>query len=57
MMTLAPGKATGRKTEAHEKSDQVLLMLSGKLSGRIGRVQLAKGDVLIIPAGTPPPFQ
>ena len=33
MMTLAPGEKSGCKAEAHEKSDQVLLMLSGKLSG------------------------
>ena len=58
MMTLAPGKATGRKSEAHKNSDQVLLMLSGKLSGKVGRkrVRLAKGDVLVIPAGTPHRF-
>jgi mannose-6-phosphate isomerase-like protein (cupin superfamily) len=54
MMTLAPGQATGEKADAHKKSDQVLLMLSGKLSGKVGRkrVRLAKGDVLLIPAGT-----
>jgi mannose-6-phosphate isomerase-like protein (cupin superfamily) len=54
MMTLAPGKATGKKAEAHKNSDQVLLMLSGKLSGKVGqkRVHLEKGDVLLIPAGT-----
>jgi mannose-6-phosphate isomerase-like protein (cupin superfamily) len=58
MMTLAPGQATGRKAEAHKKSDQVLLLLSGKLSGKVGRkrVRLAKGDVLIISAGTPHRF-
>jgi mannose-6-phosphate isomerase-like protein (cupin superfamily) len=58
MMTLAPGQATGSKAETHKKSDQVLLMLSGKLSGKIGRkqVRLAKGDVLLIPAGTPHRF-
>ena len=33
-------------------------MLSGNLSGKVGRkrVRLAKGDVLIIPAGTPHRF-
>ena len=58
MMTLAPRKATGRKAEAHKESDQVLLVLSGKLSGKVGRkrVRLAKGDVLLIPAGTPHRF-
>jgi len=54
MMTLAPGQATGRKAGVHKKSDQVLLMLSGTLSGKVGRkrVHLAKGDVLLIPAGS-----
>jgi mannose-6-phosphate isomerase-like protein (cupin superfamily) len=54
MMTLAPGKATGRKAEAHEKSDQILLVLSGGLSGTVGKedVCLKKGDVLLIRAGT-----
>ena len=59
MMTLAPGDKTGRKAEAHKKSDQVLLMLSGKLSGTVGResVSLKKGDVLLIRAGTPHRFE
>ena len=58
MMTLLPGRATGKKAEAHKKSDQVLLMLSGKLFGKVGRkrVSLEKGDVLLIPAGTPHRF-
>lgn len=58
MMTLAPGASTGKKAEAHPKSDQVLLMLGGKLTGRVGRkkVSLTKGDVLVIPAGTPHRF-
>ena len=53
MMTLQPGDATGEKAEAHEKSDQVLLLLDGKLSGEVGkeRPRLKKGDILIIPAG------
>jgi len=59
MMTLAPGDDTGKKAEAHEKSDQVLLMLSGKLSGTVGpeKVELKKGDVLLIRAGTPHRFK
>src|SRR5205085_12554521 len=54
MMTLAAGEETGRTAEAHEKSDQVLLLLSGKLSGTVGPeiVELNKGDVLLIRAGT-----
>jgi mannose-6-phosphate isomerase-like protein (cupin superfamily) len=59
MMTLGPGEKTGRNAGAHEKSDQVLLMLSGKLSGTVGpeRVALKKGDILLIPAGTPHRFE
>jgi mannose-6-phosphate isomerase-like protein (cupin superfamily) len=59
MMTLAPGDETGRKAEAHQKSDQILLMLSGKLSGTVGpeTVDLKKGDVLLIRAGTPHRFR
>ena len=59
MMTLAPGDATGRKAEAHDKSDQVLLMLSGNISGTVGSetVSLKKGDVILIRAGTPHRFK
>ena len=59
MMTLAPGASTGRKAEAHKKSDQILLVLRGKLTGEIGKekVRLKKGDVLVISAGTPHRFK
>ncbi len=52
MMTLEPGASSGSK-EAHEKSDQVLLLLEGELAGEIGdeKATLRKGDVLVIPAG------
>lgn len=54
IMTLQSGDATGDKAEAHEKSDQVLLMLDGELAGEVGnqRPSLEKGDVIVIPAGT-----
>ena len=54
MMTLEPGSASGEKAEAHEKSDQVLLMLEGELIGEVGdeRPRLRKGDVIVINAGT-----
>jgi mannose-6-phosphate isomerase-like protein (cupin superfamily) len=44
MMTLAPGASTGKKAEAH-KSDQILLVLKGKLTARVGeeKVRLEKG--------------
>jgi len=53
MMTLAPGDSTGDKAEAHKKSDQVLLMFDGELTGEVGdeHPRLKKGDVIIIPAG------
>lgn len=59
MMTLQPGDETGSKTEAHEKSDQVLLMLEGELSGEVGddRPRLRKNDVIVIPAGTKHRFE
>ena len=54
MMTLEPGAATGDKAEAHDKSDQVLLMLEGELIGEVGdeRPRLKQGDVIVIEAGT-----
>ncbi|MGH8100077.1 MAG: cupin domain-containing protein [Chthoniobacterales bacterium] len=53
MMTLAPGDSSGEKAEAHDKSDQVLLVLDGKLAGEVGDEWsvFEKGDVIIIPAG------
>ncbi len=53
MMTLEPGKATGSKAEAHEKSDQVLLLLEGELRGEVDgkECRLQQGDVIIITAG------
>jgi mannose-6-phosphate isomerase-like protein (cupin superfamily) len=53
MMTLKPSDATGEKAEAHENSDQVLLVLEGELDGEVGddRPHLRKGDVIVIPAG------
>ena len=52
MMTLAPGESSGEKAEAHEDSDQVLLILKGELSGEVGdeHLSLKKGDVIIIPS-------
>jgi len=54
MMTLEPGAATGEKAEAHNDSDQVLLVLEGELIGEVGdqRPRLKKGDVIVIEAGT-----
>jgi len=53
MMTLLAGKSTGEKAEAHEKSDQILLVLGGRLSGEIDgkRTNLKRGDIVVISAG------
>jgi len=59
MMMLEPGDETGSKAEAHDKSDQVLLMLEGELSGEVGneRPRLRKNDIIVIPAGTKHRFE
>jgi len=53
VMTLAPGKSSGEKVEAHDGSDQVLLILEGELTGEVGddRQSLKRGDVIMIPSG------
>jgi mannose-6-phosphate isomerase-like protein (cupin superfamily) len=53
MLTLASGKSSGEKAEAHEGSDQVLLILEGELIGEVGgeHLSLKKGDVITIPSG------
>ena len=54
VMTLKPGKSSGSEPEGHKKSDQVLLVLEGKVEGEIAdeTVTLREGDVIVIPAGT-----
>lgn len=54
VMTLGPGQATGEEPEAHQSSDQVLLLIEGELSGEIGgkTSRLKAGDVVIIPPRT-----
>ncbi|HEY2626089.1 MAG TPA: hypothetical protein VGI41_04990 [Candidatus Udaeobacter sp.] len=44
MMTLASDQSSGKKAEVHEKSDQVLLILDGELTGEVGdqRLRLKK---------------
>ena len=50
-MKLGPGQPTGEEPEAHEKSDQVLLVVVGDLTAEIGgkRSRMKAGDVVIIP--------
>ena len=51
VMKLGQRQATGNKPEAHEKSDQVILVVEGELSAEIGgnRYRMKAGDVVIIP--------
>jgi mannose-6-phosphate isomerase-like protein (cupin superfamily) len=50
-MTLGTGQATGETAEAHEKSEQVLLLIEGDLVAEIGgkRSRMKAGDVVVIP--------
>jgi mannose-6-phosphate isomerase-like protein (cupin superfamily) len=53
VMTLGPGAASGEQPNAHEKSEQVLLVLEGEVEAEIdGEKQIMrKGDVVIVGAG------
>ena len=57
-MTLAPGKTSGPKANEHPRSEQALLVVEGEVLAEIGdeRATLRKGDVVIVPAGTPHRF-
>ena len=50
-MKLGPGQSTGEEPEAHEDSEQVLLVIEGKLSAEIGgrRSLMKVGDFVSIP--------
>ena len=58
LMTLAHGESTSEKPNVHSKSDQVVLLLEGELIAEIAdeKRQLHKGDIVIVPAGTPHKF-
>lgn len=53
MMILGPGKESGQEPEAHDHSDQVMLVIAGTIQGVVGDelLTLKEGDVIIIPAG------
>jgi mannose-6-phosphate isomerase-like protein (cupin superfamily) len=53
LMTLQPNAASGRNLNAHEMSEQVLLVLQGEVEAEVGgeKRSLRKGDVVLIPAG------
>lgn len=58
MMTLGPGESSSEKPNTHKSSDQVLLVIEGELRAEVGddRLTLGRGDVVIVPAGTPHKF-
>jgi mannose-6-phosphate isomerase-like protein (cupin superfamily) len=51
VMRLDPGQSTGEHAESHDKSEQLLLLLEGRLMADIGGKNLVMnmGDVVIIP--------
>ena len=51
VMKLGRGQATGEKPETHDKSEQVILLVTGELSAVIGgkRSRMKAGDVVIVP--------
>ena len=53
-MKLGPGKASGDEAEAHEGSDQILLVTQGEVEGEIEGeiVTICAGEFILIPAGT-----
>ncbi|MBV8601324.1 MAG: cupin domain-containing protein [Candidatus Eremiobacteraeota bacterium] len=52
MMTLKPGEASGPLENDHPQSEQVVLLLEGRLLAEVGdeRSSLEAGDVVTIPA-------
>jgi mannose-6-phosphate isomerase-like protein (cupin superfamily) len=58
MMRLAEGQVTG-EPEAHPQSDQVLLVLDGRVTGTIGEeeVSVCTGQFVVIPAGVKHQFR
>jgi len=59
VMILTPGGHSSEEMNTHRKSDQVLLLLEGELEAEVGGKKgvLRKGEVCLIPVGTPHRFQ
>lgn len=53
VMKLAPGRSSGEEAEAHDNSEQVLLVMEGEVFAEIEseRKTLREGDVVVIPPG------
>lgn len=58
VMTLKSGGASGSEPNAHEKSEQILLVLEGEVEAEVAgeKHSLGKGDCVIVPADTPHRF-
>lgn len=54
VMKLAPGQSSGDEPEAHEDSEQVLIVMEGEVFAEIESEcsTLREGDVVVIPPGT-----
>ncbi len=57
-MTLEAGESSSERPNTHPESDQVLIVLEGKLIAEISgkRSEMKKGDAVTVPAGTPHRF-
>jgi Mannose-6-phosphate isomerase len=51
VMKLGAGQSTGKEAEAHEGSEQILLLIEGELAAEIEgkRSRMKPGDVVVIP--------
>ena len=58
IMTLDSGESSSKRPNTHKSSDQVLLVMEGELHAEVGadEMTLRRGDVVIVPAGTPHTF-
>ena len=57
-MTIELGESSSQKPNTHPESDQVLIVLEGKLTAEISgkRTEMNKADAITVPAGTPHKF-
>jgi mannose-6-phosphate isomerase-like protein (cupin superfamily) len=58
-MTLAPGEASGPKSNEHPESEQVLYLAAGELRAEIGKrtFTMQPGDSAIVPRNVPHRFE
>ncbi len=58
LLTLELGEASSDKPSVHQKSDQVLIVLEGEVTAKIGDEEavMSTGDAVTVPARTPHTF-